>query len=125
MTPAITFKLGQAAGSVTAPTGTWSTISDSLYDLVPSTDYEWTKYDSAEAANACDNGAYLHGDAANIAGEWAIATDPGITLGSTGLCDESWTIGESGYSCVKITQRLTRPMTPTSETKCDFAIDYV
>lgn len=127
VTPVLTFTAGAAEGSVVAPTATWSTIPLSTFDLVPANDYEWTTYDYTVAANGCDNAspAYVHATRANNAGEWVIATDPGVTLGAAGLCDESWTIGQSGYSCVKLTQRLTRPMTPTKETKCDFAIDYV
>ncbi len=126
VTPVLTFTAGAAEGSVVAPTATWSTIAYSTFDLVPAADYAWTTYDAILPA-VCDNTspAYTHSTQGNEAGEWLIATDPGVTLGAGGLCDESWTIGQSGYSCVKLTQRLTRPMTPTKETLCDFAIDYV
>ena len=128
VTPVITYDTSQNPVSV-APTAVWDAIASSLYDIVPSADYEWTKYDSVEAANACDNAAYnnnagyTHGT--DDPGEWLIATDPGYTFGASKLCDESWNIGQSGYTCVKITQRFTRPLAPTKETACDFAIDYV
>ncbi len=129
VTPTLKFTPGAAEGSVVAPTASWATIPLSTFDLVPAADYAWTTYDFTVAANGCDNttvgSEYVHATRNNEAGEWLVATDPGVTLGPSGLCDESWTIGQSGYACVKLTQRLTRPMTPTKETKCDFAIDYV
>lgn len=79
---------------------------------------------------------YDHTTADKIPGDWEQAAamviggaaeaslDPGVTLPAGGLCDESWSIGKTGYSCVKLTKTLKRKMTPT-ESVCDFAIDYV
>lgn len=40
------------------------------------------------------------------------------------MCVEEWSIGKTGWACVRVKGRLTRNMEPT-ETICDIKFDYI
>ena len=105
-------------GGSTASKGTITWRTTSLYDLKPTGDYD-TTYDKSDAN--CKNASTGYSNSSSDAGDWKQDTSD-ATL-TKDMCTESWTIGESGWACVKIKGRLTRMMTP-SETVCDLKFEY-
>ena len=102
--PVITY---DTAGT-TAPKAFWSiaTKSDggsSIIDLKPDADYKFTVYDQADASatNVCDNKTKN-----DFPGLWTEGLGTGkiepSNIPATGVCEEAWVIGKSGYACVKL-----------------------
>jgi len=89
-----------------------------LFDLKPASDYDQTR---DQTDSNCKNTSTGYTNTSTEAGDWKQNTSD--TTLAANMCTESWTIGESGYSCVKVKGRLTRNMTP-SETICDLTFDY-
>ena len=97
----------------------------SIYDLKPTEDYKVDGgYDSGDAT--CKLLTYDQTSPQDDAGDWERVneTEPAFGVARKGsMCSESWKIGESGWTCVKVKGRLRRKMIP-SETVCDLTLDY-
>lgn len=92
--------------------GSMAWDSDILIDLVPDADYSIDTTDDADDDNCPDQ--------ADLPGDWEQVD---LTENSGNMCIESWSIGNKGYSCVKVKGRMKRSMTPT-EKACDISFDY-
>ena len=103
------------------------TISDTAVpvDLAPTADYDIsTDNETVEDASA-ETAVYPC-----TTDQWTYAADDAATSTvdeSIPNCEESWKIGNYGWTCVKLTGKFQRLMAADSSTDdlCDFTIDYV
>ena len=95
-------------------TGSVSYRSKSTYDLMPTEDYKVEEFDVA--SSTCISTSYAQHTAVDNDGDWSLENETeytGYRDRGYSMCTEFWSIGTTGWTCVKLKGRMKRKMTPS------------